>query len=172
MHPVTISFTCQSCKKKIKARDSAGGKWGNCPHCNLKCYIPLPPAPEEEELKLVPLEEGEEERYEEKMQETRDLQLNILYQTKINDDAIDYPFNEQDEKRLWKNILIYLRQMADGQLDDAQQTVGSIVRYGKHAKEILAKIAAAEKPEPELEDIAGVVLKGLMKNLLSEINED
>ena len=53
---MTINFICQSCKKKVKAPETAGGKWGSCPHCNLKCYIPLPPAPEEEELKLIALE--------------------------------------------------------------------------------------------------------------------
>ncbi len=168
---MTINFVCQSCKKKVKAPSTAGGKWGNCPHCNLKCYIPLPPAPEEEELKLVPLVEGEEKQYQEKMKETRDYQLNILHETVSNfNENGDLPFNEQDEKKLWKNILIYLRQMADGELDQAEQTVADIVRYGKHSKKILAKIAASEKPEPELADIAGVVLKALMKKLLSEIN--
>ena len=151
----------------------AGGKWGNCPHCNLKCYIPLPPATEEEEIKLMPIEEEHERQYEEKMKETRDLQLDILHETmSVDDDAIGFSFNEQDKKRLWKNIIAYLRQMADGELDEAQQTVDEIVRYGDHAKEILGEIARSGKPEPDLSDIAGVVLKGLMKNLLSEINGD
>ena len=170
---MTINFTCQSCKKKIKAPIKAGGKWGKCPHCNLKCYIPLPPATEEEELKLVPVQEEEERQYEEKMKEMRDVQLNILHETQgVDDDVIGFAFNEQDKKRLWKNIVIYLRQMTDGELDEAQQTVDEIVRYGDHAKEILEEIAQNEKPEPELADIAPVVLKGLMKNLISEINGD
>ena len=105
------------------------------------------------------------------MKETSDLQLNILHETVgPSDDDIGFSFNEQDERRLWKNIVTYLRQMADGELDQAQQTVDEIVRYGDHAKEILAKIAREEKPEPELADIAPVILKALMKNLLSEID--
>ena len=78
---MTINFVCPSCKKKVKAPVAASGKWGSCPHCNLKCYIPLPPAPEEEELKLIPLEEGEEQRYEDQLKEVRELQLNILHET-------------------------------------------------------------------------------------------
>ena len=167
---MTINFVCPSCKKKVKAPVAASGKWGNCPHCNLKCYIPLPPAPEEEDLKLIPLEEGEEQRYEDQLKEVRELQVNILHETMGVKNDTDYSFNEQDEKQLWRNILTYLRQMADGELDNAEQTVGNIVRHGKHAKKILAKIASSKKPEPELADIAGVVLKGLMKNLVSEID--
>ena len=170
---MTINFNCQNCNKKVKAPEKAGGKWGKCPHCNIKCYIPLPPAPDDEELKLIPLEEEEVRQYEEKMKETRNLQLNILHETQgVDDDAVGFTFNEQDKKQLWKNIIIYLRQMADGELDEAQQTVDEIVRYGDHTKEILGEIGRAEKPEPELADIAPVVLKGLMRNLLSEINNE
>ena len=102
---MTINFHCQSCKKKVKAPEKAGGKWGNCPYCNLKCYIPLPPAPEEEELKLIPFDAEEEQRqHEARMKEARDLQLDILHETMDPEDAVRLPFNEQDEKRLWKNI--------------------------------------------------------------------
>lgn len=164
---MTINFICPSCKKKVKAPEKAGGKWGNCPHCNLKCYIPLPPATEEEELKLAPVDFEDEKVEEQKMRESIDLQLNILHETSKPEGKIS--FNEHDEKMLWKNILLYLRGMADGELDEAEQILNNIVPYGDHAREILANIAREEKPEPELADIAGVVLKGLMKNLLSEI---
>jgi hypothetical protein len=169
---MTINFVCQSCKKKVKAPEKSGGKWGNCPHCNLKCYIPLPPSPDDEELKLIPIDEEEEARLtQEKMKESRSLQLDILHETMgADDDAVGFSFNEQDKKRLWKTIITYLRLMADGELDEAQQKVGEIVRYGDHAKEIIAEIARSEEPEPELADIAGAVLKGMIKNLISEIN--
>ena len=169
---MTINFNCQSCKKKVKAPETAGGKWGKCPHCNVRCYIPLPPAPDEEELKLVPLEEDEQKLYEEKMKETNNLQLDILHETMGVDDAAGSSFTEQDKKLLWKNIIVYLRHMADGELEQAEQTVGNIIRYGIHAKEILAEIARAEIPEPELADIAPALLKGLIKNLIAEINAE
>lgn len=169
---MTINFVCPSCKKKVKAPAAAGGKWGNCPHCNLKCYIPLPPSPDDIELKLAPIEVEDEQVKEQKIRESIDLQLNILHETTAKGQGAGHTFNEQDEKKLWKNILLYLRDMADGELDDAEQILGNIAPYGIHAQEILAKIARAEKPEPELADIAGVVLKGLMKNLSSEIRDN
>jgi len=57
---MAITLTCECCKKKINAPDNAGGKWAKCPHCGFKCYIPLPPADGEEELKLAPIDENEE----------------------------------------------------------------------------------------------------------------
>lgn len=168
---MTINFHCQSCKKTIKAQDKAGGKWGNCPHCNLKCYIPLPPATEEDEIKLIPIEDEGFKDYEEKMQETEDLQYDILHETIHSDkDAVGFEFTAADEKKLWKNIIVYLRQMADGELDAAGSTTDGIARYGDHAREIINKMSGAELPEPELADIAPRVLKGLMKNLLNDLN--
>ena len=32
---MSINFHCESCKKKIKAPDPTGGKWGKCPYCQL-----------------------------------------------------------------------------------------------------------------------------------------
>jgi len=167
---MTISFHCQSCKKKIKAQDNAGGKWGKCPHCNLKCYVPLPPPTEEEELKLIPIEDEGYKDYEEKMRETENLTFDILHETMLEDE--NSPITEYtpaDEKKLWKKIIVYLRQMADGELDEAGSTTKGIARYGSHAKDIIIKMSQAELPEPELADIAPVVLKGLMKNLLSDL---
>ena len=79
---MTINFICQNCKKKVKAPKTAGGKWGKCPHCSIKCYIPLPPAPKEEELKLIPIEDDLDEIDEKRMRENINLQLNILHETK------------------------------------------------------------------------------------------
>ena len=37
-----IKFQCSLCGKKIEAPDSAGGKWGKCPGCHNKVYVPQP----------------------------------------------------------------------------------------------------------------------------------
>jgi len=75
-----ISFHCQRCKKKIKAPDGAGGKWGSCPHCKHKCYIPLPAAENGEEIKLAAIDPNEESKYEEMMRETHGLTQRILHE--------------------------------------------------------------------------------------------
>ena len=37
---MTISFHCAHCGKKMEAPDDAGGKWGKCPRCHNKLYVP------------------------------------------------------------------------------------------------------------------------------------
>ncbi|MCX5636391.1 MAG: hypothetical protein NTX52_01690, partial [Planctomycetota bacterium] len=57
---MAIIFHCNHCGKKIEAADSAGGKWGKCPACHSKLYVPRPEP--DEELKLAPIDETEEEK--------------------------------------------------------------------------------------------------------------
>ena len=162
-----ISFHCQRCKKKIKALDDAGGKWGSCPHCDYRCYIPLPPSLDGEELKLAPIDPADETRYGRMMHDAYNLTQNILHETNAGDDepSGNQPFNETDEKELLKNIILYLLQMADAQLDQAQTTMKKIARFKSAAKNILTKMTTAERPEPELADVAPELLLGLIKDL-------
>jgi len=164
---MSISFHCESCKKKVKAPDTAGGKWGNCPHCNHRCYIPLPRSADEEELKLAPLDESADEQYSRLMRETRNLTQNLLHQTKQIDDnnaKASVP-EEPGERELIKAVILYLRQMADGQLDEAQVIANQLAQFNEAVKKILVKMARAERPEPELADIPERVVNKLIKNL-------
>ncbi len=164
---MAISFHCESCKKKIKAPDATGGKWGNCPHCNHRCYIPLPPSADEEELTLAPLDENEDAQYGQLMRETYSLTQNVLRQTEQPDDNnAKAPVREEpDERELIKAVILYLRQMADGQLDEAQAIANQLGQFNEAVKEILIKMARAERPEPELADIPERVVNKLIKNL-------
>ena len=166
-----ISFHCESCKKPIKAPDSAGGKWGNCPYCKHRCYVPLPPDDSEEKLTLAPVDENEENKYHEMMRETFNLTKNILSETDIpKEDKDARPgANEYNERELIKNIIFYLRQMADGELDQAQRTAENIKPFKEQAQDLLKRMTRTERPEPELADIAPTVLKGLIKNLSSQL---
>ena len=167
---MSITFHCECCKKKIKAPDEAGGKWGSCPNCNHRCYIPLPPATDEEELKLVPIDPSEETQYQESMRETHSLTQRILHETAMDDGPTSAAVaTEFDEKELMKNIIVYLRQMADGELLQAQKTTAKIIRFKPAAKKILKKMAKAERPEPELADIAPRVLLGLIKDMNTKL---
>ena len=50
-----ISFHCEHCGKKIEAPDAAGGKWGKCPGCHNKVYVPAnKPTQPDDELRLAP----------------------------------------------------------------------------------------------------------------------
>ena len=40
---MSIELHCPQCEKLIRAPDNAGGKYGKCPYCETKVYIPAPP---------------------------------------------------------------------------------------------------------------------------------
>ena len=165
---MSISFHCQRCKKKIKAPDNAGGNWGNCPHCKYKCYIPLPPDNDEPELKLEPIDDDEENRYNKMMRETYNTAQNLLHETAAPDDD-DTPDAPISEREVLKSIIMYLRMMAEGRLEQAEKMAAKIKPHGATAKQLLKRMARTERPEPELEDIPPKLLLAFMKNLAAVI---
>ncbi len=167
---MAITFHCDHCGKKIEAADSAGGKWGKCPACHNRVYVP--DLANGEELKLAPIDETDEERKRRLMAETYKLTQDILQEREVPDGSIDTgePITQMSEKELTKNIILYLRLMADGELDEAERLASSIASQGRRALPIIDRIALSEIPEPELADIAPQVLAGLIRTLRSKIN--
>ena len=167
---MAIIFHCDHCGKKIEAPDSAGGKWGKCPACHNKLYVPSPDS--DEELKLAPIDESEEERKKRLMAETLKLTQDILQEREIPNEPGEAAKPEfgMGERELTKNIIMYLRQMADDELHEAQRTVGLIARHGSQTVKILNRMALSEIPEPELTDIPRQVLSALIKSLRTEIS--
>jgi DNA-directed RNA polymerase subunit RPC12/RpoP len=167
---MAIVFHCDHCGKKVEAQDSAGGKWAKCPACHNKIYVPAPHA--DEELKLAPVDETEEERKKRLMAETHQLTQDILLEREVPDGATDFgdsTFKISDNE-LTKNIIVYLRQMANGELNEARITADLITPHGPQAVRILDRIALSEIPEPELADIPPQVLSGLIRNLRTRIS--
>jgi len=164
---MSISLHCESCKKRIKAPDESGGKWGNCPFCNHRCYIPRPPSPDDEELKLAPVDAGEEDQYGQLIRETQTLTQNILQEKELQDG----PSAEADlsEDEVLKQIIVHLRYVADGNLGMASGPMAKITANKESALALLKKMSRAERPEPELMDIPPKVLEGLIKNLYSKL---
>lgn len=165
---MSISLHCESCKKKIKAPDESGGKWGNCPFCNHRCYIPRPPSPDDEELKLAPVDAGEEDQYARLMQETKTLAQNILHEKELPNESSSADAG-LSEAELLKQIIVYLRYVADGDLGLAAGPMGKIAANKEAALVMLKDMAKAERPEPELLDVPPKVLEGLIKNLYSKL---
>ncbi|HOK66297.1 MAG TPA: hypothetical protein PK054_08330 [Anaerohalosphaeraceae bacterium] len=167
-----ISFHCESCKKKIKAPDQAGGKWGSCPYCGHRCYIPLPKSGDEEELRLAPIDELEESRIQEMMRETHHLTQHILHESRLPNEetSVSTAGAEVDEAEVIKRVILYLRQIADGELTAAEKTFLALKPVKKTALRILAAMARAERPEPELSDIPPSVLQGLIRDLSSKLS--
>ena len=159
---MSIAFHCEHCNKKIEAQDNAGGKLGKCPACHNKVYVP---APEGDELELSPVDEQEKARQDALMAETYKLNQDIL----LEREGSTGPTLEISDKELTKNIILYLRQMADSELEAAEKILGSITPHSARAIQIIDRIAISEMPEPELADIPGQMLSGLIRDIRSKI---
>ena len=164
---MSIKFHCEYCGKKIDAPDTAGGKRGKCPACHNKIYVPQ--MNEDDELKLAPIDETEEERQKRLLDETFQLTQHILQEKGTADGAAGPPAGAGDEA-VMEAIVLYLRQMADGDLDNAKQTVQPIAAHRREAKAILEQMATSDPPAKALEDIPPQVLSGLIRNLRTRIS--
>ena len=164
---MAITFHCEHCGKKINAGDSNAGKWAKCPSCHNKVYIP--DLTSGEELKLAPINPEDDEKQKKLMAETYKLRQEILLEKETPNSPAS-PSASISDKELTKNIILYLRQMADGQLEDAQITSKTIKPCGRRALEVLDRIAISEMPEPELADVPNQVLAGLIRSLRTEIS--
>ena len=170
-----ISFHCEHCGKKIEAPDTAGGKWGKCPACHNKVYVPANNPPDDE-LRLAPIDTEEERKRKKMAAEVDRLREKILDEKDIPEEGV-VPKNQSaapepgdlSDAELTTFIISYLRQMADGELDLAEQTAKTIFPNGQNAIRPLEKIALSEIPEPEIADIPQQVLSGLIKNLRNRI---
>ncbi len=168
---MSIKFHCEHCGKKIDAPDSAGGKWGKCPACHNKVYVAQADGGDDE-LRLAPIDETEDERQKRLLAETFQLTQNILQERSVPD-AAAAPVGsgaDIDKEKLTEIIIRYLRQMADGSLDEAQRTAESIASYRRQSKEIIDQIATSDPPDPELMDIPPHVLSGFIRNLRTRIS--
>jgi hypothetical protein len=167
---MAITFHCEHCGKKIEAPDSAGGKWGKCPACHNKVYVPASEV--DEELKLAPIDTTALEEQRRLMAETRRIEQEILSEEdEVLDDSPEraVPVYDISDNELTKNIIVYLRLMADGDLEQAERFSSSIIHCGKRALKILDGIALSEIPEPELADIPPQILSGLVRTLRTKI---
>ena len=167
---MAITFHCDYCGKKIEAADTAGGKWGKCPACHNKLYVPRPDTGEE--LKLAPVDETDLEREQRLMAETHKLTQDILQEREVPDGPPEPAgaVYEMSKRELKENVIIYLRQMASGELDEAERTAALIAPRGAQVVEIIDRIALSEIPEPELADIPQQVLAGSIRTLRARIS--
>jgi hypothetical protein len=171
---MSIAFHCEHCGKKIEAPDAAGGKWGKCPACHNKVYVPG--GQSTDELRLAPLDNEDERKQKELIAETIRLREDILSETEVPEEgaaAKGVPAAAKpgslSEAELTSGIIGYLRQMADGELEEAERTARMIIPCGSRAVRVLERIGLSEIPEPELADIPQQVLSGLIKTLRSRL---
>ena len=166
---MAIIFHCEHCSKKIEAADTAGGKWGKCPSCHNKLYVPSQDTGEE--LKLAPIDETDVEREHRLMAETHRLTQDILKEREILDGPAPLAgaVYQMGDRELTQNIITYLRQIVYGELDEAERTAALIAPFDHRAVAIIDRIALSEIPERELADIPPQVLAGSIRTLREKI---
>lgn len=165
---MSITFHCVHCNNKITAKDESAGRWGICPVCHNKIYIPDLNA-EIDDLKLAPVDEEEEKKKKELMAETYQLTQDILKEREkpVSKSA---PYSVTiDDNKLLSRIVLYLRRMKDGRLVEAEAIESQLTPYGQQTIQILDKIASGEILEPEIADIPQGILLTLIRNLKSKI---
>lgn len=172
---MTIVFHCQKCSRKIEAKDSAGGKWGRCPACRNKVYIPDLSAGDD--MKLAPVDQSEERRKQRMMRETRQLTQNIQQQKETPETpsqdapaAPSGPVMRIPDSELRENIINYLRARAAGEDEAAQDYITVIAAGAQRAEKLIDQIALSDIPEPELKDIPQQELAGLLRELRAQIS--
>jgi hypothetical protein len=167
-----ITFHCEYCGKKIQAPDTAAGKKGKCPACHNQIFVPAAETGDDE-LKLVPIDETEEQRQKRLLAESFKLRQNILSETAIPDDEKGAkparPAASVDDKKVTAQIVTYLKLMVNGELDKAERIANGIKPYGEQAADILDQIAYGEKSVDELENIPQQVLFGMIKELQEKL---
>ena len=148
-----IVFHCDYCGKKIEAKDGSGGKWGKCPSCHNRLYVPA--SESDEELKLAPVDKTEELRRKQLLAETYRITQDILEEKEVPEGPEEpvAPAYDMSEEELTQATITYLRQMANGELSMARETAKLIVPFGRRAVEILDRIGLSDMPEPELADV-------------------
>jgi hypothetical protein len=169
---MAIVFHCEYCGKEIKAADTAGGKWGKCPGCHNRVYVPNLEA--DEELKLAPIDTQDQEREKQLMEETYKLTQDILREreTPDGDSRPAGAMYEMSDDEILANIIKYFQQMSYGDLDEAERTATLISPFKAKANEMIDKIALnKDTPEPELEQISPQLLIGFIKTLRLKIGK-
>lgn len=166
---MAIVFHCEYCGKKIEAADNAGGRWGKCPSCHNKLYVPGTAVGEE--LKLAPRDETDIEREKRLMAETYKLTQDILKEREVPEGPppLSGAIYQMGDKELKENIITYFREVVYGELDKADRIAALIAPFRDRAMAIIDRIALSEIPEPELADISPQVLAGTIRTLREKI---
>ena len=167
---MAIVFHCEYCGKKIEAADNAGGKWGKCPSCHNKLYVPS--IETGDELKLAPVDETAKERTQRLMAETYKLTQDILKEREIPDGPAPLAgaMYQMGDRELKQNIIMYIRETTYGEEDEAERIAALIAPFGNRAVAIIDRIALSEIPESELADIPPQALAGSVRTLREKIS--
>jgi hypothetical protein len=170
---MTISFTCEHCRKEVKAPDDAVGRRGKCPYCGESSYIPDPEAAQEGEIPLAPVDEQEEEQLRREKEELRRQERALLAESGESESA-----GSGEEKRsdfrpedLYPAVVAYCVDMTNSNLDRAQEHLRRLKPYGYTAIQAVDDFSQGRAEDETLAQIPDKLRKGFLKQLRSEIKQ-
>lgn len=174
---MSIEFNCPSCEKSIRAPDTAGGKYGKCPFCEVKVYIPSPPSPDEGEIKIAPINEEEEQRERELIRES------VRYAAAFDKDPDKLPPEGAERGgagsrrsepppgeviEVADEVESFVVAMRDSKLQDAERVLARLKRAGSRAKDYVEGLMLDPTPPP-IGNVPKPLLMGFLKSLLSRL---
>ena len=98
--------------------------------------------------------------------------MEILSQSSLPEEDAAAPGGAQtvEEKEVIKTCILYLRQMADGELGAAEHTFSQMKKHKKAALRVLSSMARSDRPEPELADLPPRMLEGLIRDVSAKMS--
>ncbi len=166
-----IELHCTQCNKLIRAPDSAGGRYGKCPHCQNKVYVPLP-ADQIEELSLAPIDEEDERRDLEARRASARMASDLSHVTESSSGSSGSGggsgASESAATDFSAEVVKYILAMRDSKLDNAQAVVERMKKAGKPAMSFVEKLVQRDKPV-KIEDVPPPLAKGFINKLLSDM---
>ncbi len=168
---MTITFTCEHCRKEVKAPDSAAGRRGKCPYCGETSYVPDPEAIEEGEIPLAPIDEQEEEQLRREKEQLRQQERILLSEANQTEGA-----GGQEEKRndvvpedYYPLVTGYCVAMANSNLDRAENQLRKLKPAGYTAINAVDDFLKGKAQDDSLDQIPPKLLKGFLKQLQTQI---
>lgn len=175
---MSIELHCPQCEKLIRAPDNAGGKYGKCPYCETKVYIPAPPD-DEGEIGIAPIDEEEERRERELIRES------VRYAAAFDKESDKLPPEGAAPRGggggtirpeappgevidIGDEVEAYVVAMRDSKLDDAERIVRKLKSAGARACDYVEGLMLDPAPPP-LGEVPKPLMMGFLKSLLGRL---
>jgi hypothetical protein len=168
-----MEMHCNHCGVKIKAPPEAAGRWGNCPRCGQKVYVPSE-SDQVDEIPIAPLDAEEERRAKRQRIQDRQIEEHILEgggaDVPVESSAsLDEGVSRQGHDPLRELLARYVRGMGTGRLADCDSIVATLVGKKKAVAAGIETIMALPLPSREFGDLPAPVVQGYLKQLLNQL---
>lgn len=170
---MSIELHCPKCSNVIKAPDNAGGKYGKCPYCQNRVYVPTP-ADQIEEIPLAPIDAEAERREAEMRAESSKYAANVSHAGEIpdtvsdggfgGDSAVGVPMEAGEFVDVEEGVERFVYAMRDSELDVADQVVSQLKGEAKKVVDYINGIMVDPAP-PDFDDMPKPLVHGFLKTL-------